>query len=189
MREAFAAWSAASGVEFVEVEDAPDVDIRLGWQQDSESDGRGGTAAQAQTLHVGTETVGVAIVFDRIDYATSWTTGFSIVNGVFQQIDEYSGFNEETFYDAVLHEIGHAVGIDHSDVPDSVLSGPPTTPYVDQEGRDQLTPDDVAAAQAIWGEPYQTDNGHDSVVGYHLAERIHGQAGNDTIFGEGGAWS
>ena len=182
VREAFAAWSAVSGVTFVEVQDSPSANIRMGWQSGSQSDGRGDTVAEATTWYIGNETQQVAIVFDSADLVTgSWV---QIVNGVHSSGYYY---NEELFYDAALHEIGHAIGIDHSDSPNAVMSGLPATPYFDQVGRDQLTPDDVAAAQALWGEPYQTTDGDDSVVGYHLPERILGMAGNDTISGGGGA--
>ena len=181
VRDAMEAWASTCGVTLVEVDDSPSANIRIGWQQDSESDGRGGTRAQTQTWYIGDETQYVSIVFDSVDLVTgTWT---QIVNGVYSSGYYY---NEELFYDAALHEIGHAIGIDHSDAHNAVMSGLPTTPYADQYGKDQLTPDDVAAAQAIWDTPYQTTNGDDSVEGYHLAERILGHAGNDTISGEDG---
>lgn len=171
VREAMDAWERVSGVRFREVADDPDNDIRIGWGQDS--DGAYGT--------LGTEwrwwssgsfgrTVKSAIVFDT---AESW--------------------DRTTFYDTALHELGHAIGIDHSNVHGVVMSGTPTTPYHDQPGIDVLQPDDIAAAQALWGVtpsgPSRTLTGTvyaDTLAGGEGNDTIKGNFGNDVITGGGG---
>jgi len=45
----------------------------------------------------------------------------------------------------VLHEIGHAIGIEHSNVPDAVMST--------GSDSDELHDDDIRAAQALYGKP------------------------------------
>ena len=56
--------------------------------------------------------------------------------------------NEDWIYNLLLHEIGHALLIDHSDVPGTVMLPDGFGP-----GRPDLMPDDTAAVQAVWGPP------------------------------------
>lgn len=48
----------------------------------------------------------------------------------------------------ILHELGHMLGIEHSDVANVVMSGPPLTAY---SGQSVLQPDDVAACVSLYG--------------------------------------
>jgi len=48
----------------------------------------------------------------------------------------------------VTHEVGHSIGIDHSDVSGQVMSGPPLTTYT---GFTTLRSDDVAACVKLYG--------------------------------------
>lgn len=50
----------------------------------------------------------------------------------------------------ILHEVGHMIGIDHSDVSNAVMSGPPLTAY---SGQTNLQADDIAACVALYGPP------------------------------------
>ncbi len=171
IREAMDAWERVSGVRFREVADDPDNDIRIGWAQDS--DGAYGTlGAEWRWWSSGSfgRTVKSAIGFDQ---AESW--------------------DRTSFYDTALHELGHAIGIDHSNVHGVVMSGDPTTPYHDQPGRDVLQPDDIAAAQALWGVtpsgPSRTLTGTvgaDTLAGGEDNDTIKGNFGNDVITGGGG---
>lgn len=49
-----------------------------------------------------------------------------------------------------LHEIGHMIGIDHSDVQNVVMSGPPLTSYVSLT---TLQADDIAGCVSLYGVP------------------------------------
>jgi hypothetical protein len=50
----------------------------------------------------------------------------------------------------LLHEIGHMLGLDHSDVSNVMMSGPPLTPY---SAVGTLQPDDIAGCVALYGAP------------------------------------
>ena len=178
-RDAVTAWENACGVNLVEVADGAGVDIRIGWL--ANADGSGGTLGTATWWFVGNERTQSEIGFDPADYrAVS---------------------DEVGFYDTALHELGHAIGISHSDVENVVMSGLPTTPYSDvNPGRDRLTADDIAAAQAIWGPPTRppvtlnpppppTPNPPPGSVfnGTGGNDTLNGGDGNDIIYGEGGA--
>ena len=160
VRNAIAAWEAVCGIDFVEVDDSAAANIRIGLQAASDSDGVGGDLGGATTWFVGDTTIEVGIVFDPLDV---WT--------------------DELIYDTALHEIGHAMGIDHSDTHNAVMSGLPTTPYADQIGRDQLTPDDIAAAQALYGSPFGGTEGDGFTIGSAHDNDLRGGKGNDTLVG------
>ena len=188
VREAMDAWESVCGVRFVEVADT--ANVRIGWQPDTPldpnyvSDGEGGRVGITFTWYSGNVIDEQAVVFDP---AENW--------------------DDVSFYDVALHELGHVLGIDHSDVYSSVLSTPPYTLYADQPGRDQLTADDIAAARALWGQPgsgpptsrpptpnierYGTPGndtiignaGDDTMYGFGGDDRLLGGAGNDSIVG------
>ena len=202
MRDAFDAWEEVCGIDFVEVADGADVNIRVGAGY---LDGPGGTAGRATWRYAGNDLDSTRIVFE---------------NEQWDPID---------FFDVALHEIGHVIGIAHSDVENTVLSGPPHTAYADPNpgGRDQLTPDDIAAAQELYGPPGTTPapptppdptptpptptpptpvpptpvppappgqqgiavtggEEADTLEGGAGADLIEGWSGNDTIYGMGG---
>lgn len=50
----------------------------------------------------------------------------------------------------ILHEVGHMLGINHSDVSGVVMSGPPLTAY---SGQTVLQADDIAGCVALYGPP------------------------------------
>lgn len=94
------------------------------------------------------------VVIDSTDFYGTW----------------YSGAKLASFHNTVLHELGHALGIDHSNHTWQVMSGnngePGGTPYITDVGyRLDLRSDDVAAAQRLYGPPRKS-----------LAEWSEGQA-------------
>lgn len=54
-----------------------------------------------------------------------------------------------TLYHVARHEIGHAIGLPHSNVPNSVMSGPPFTQYAIFTPRLQLS--DIESCRALYG--------------------------------------
>ena len=84
---------------------------------------------------------------------TAWGLGGGPVSGPLRSfaglapyIAEVPNSDEDWIYNLLLHEIGHALLIGHSDIPDTVVLPDGFGP-----GREDLTPDDIAAVQAIWG--------------------------------------
>ena len=181
-REAVGAWEAVSGVDLVEVPDGPEVNVRVGWQWltaqgDNPSDGPGGTLGVATHWFVGNTRTEAVIAFDPDDFRY---TSLS---------PNAAGRNPDAFYDTALHEIGHALGIGHSDVPNVVMSGLPVTPYWNPPGRDPLQPDDIAAIQALWGAPGgrpQAPRYDNVVAGTPDIDRLYGTEGNDVLTGGAG---
>ena len=173
-RDAFKAWEEVCGVVFVEVEDSTESNIRIGWQSDSLSDGAGGTAGLGGYGNV---------MLDPAD-----TSHFE---------------DEELAYDTILHEVGHALGLDHSDIENVVMSGGlgkggPTPYWEGVPGRDPLQPDDIAGAVALWGPPggprpeppfpsYQEGSASaDTLRGGRFDDYVNGNGGDDAMFGGSG---
>jgi chitinase len=89
------------------------------------------------------------------------TTGITNIawNGSNTIIDAEIRFNAaySTTYSPVsnfdttaTHEVGHSIGLDHSDVQGQVMSGPPLTSY---DGLSALGPDDIAGCVRLYGAP------------------------------------
>lgn len=126
VRSAFDAWESVSQIDFVEVSDGPQVDIRLG---DIFIDG---------SPRPGEVT--------RLGIAQSWTMGniYSAAQ-IWFDVDAYD--ERATFYQVSLHEIGHALGLDHSSDPADTmyyLSNP-------QNESGKLSAGDIAGAQQLYG--------------------------------------
>ena len=173
------------GVGLVEVADGPNADIRVGWQwlttlASDPSDGPGGTVGVTNSWSIRGTLTEVTIGFDPDDFQ------------YLALFHNAAGQDPDAFYDTALHELGHALGIGHSDVTDVVMSGLPATPYSYPPGRDQLQSDDIAAAQAIWGRPEGTSGPPQSpaydnvVVGTPGTDRLYGGDGNDVLTGGAG---
>ena len=177
IRDAFQAWERASDINFVEVEDSSQSNIRVGFlSRIGRSDGEGGLLAEGGTVN-GRPTGGY-VGFDPEDQG-SWT--------------------DELIYDLALHEIGHALGIDHSDVPDVVMSGLPDTPYWNPPGRNVLQPDDIDAVNELYPLGGATPPGDsnpdptrqvgtpdpDTLVGTTGRDALEGLGGNDALLGVG----
>ncbi len=65
----------------------------------------------------------------------------------------------QNFDATATHEIGHSIGIDHSDVANQVMSGPPLTSY---SGMTALGSDDIAACVHLYGAPGGSGPGPDT---------------------------
>ena len=153
------AWEDACGIDFVEV---PYKD-GLSWHEAdvrivlSSIDGPGGLAGVTVTtgdireynLRCGRSTdvldgneAAIAIDVDEYGFAWFGTPHLSNLEAV-------------QFHNTILHELGHAIGIGHSDRTHQVMSGdhPGDTPYWHTWYRQPLQADDIAAARALYGPP------------------------------------
>lgn len=131
---AFAAWSAVADITFVEVADLGEAfnaatqlsgDIRLGAHT---FDGPGGTLAHGYFPPVNGASAAGDIHFD---IAETWKVGFG-----------GPGFD---IFQVMAHEIGHAIGLDHTGVPNSLMNPFYTEAFLG------LQADDIAGAQFIYG--------------------------------------
>ncbi len=133
IQAAFSAWSAVANITFMQVVDdgapldAPTTggDIRLGGHV---FDGAGGTLAHGFFPPVNGNTAAGDIHFDIAD---TWKLGFA-----------GAGFD---VFQVTAHEIGHAIGLGHTGVANSLMN-----PFYSQ-AFSGVQADDIAGAQFIYG--------------------------------------
>ena len=135
VERALARWESVSGVDFVRVEDRADrvADIRIGFGQlDGNAIGEAAYSSIGGTLQPG-----VVVRMEDPKPAT-YKIG---PNGNLV----FAGYTAN-FYQVVLHEIGHAMGLDHSSDPSAALH--------DTAGgarNTDLNANDIAAARTLFG--------------------------------------
>lgn len=134
VEKAFNAWSAVANISFLEVPDGggdfnseSTGDIRIGGHA---FDGAFGTLAHGYFPPVnGTFAAGDI----HFDIAENWVIGFPGPGIDISQV--------------LAHEIGHAIGLDHTEVPDSLMNPFYSEAFFGPQA------DDIAGAQFIYGLP------------------------------------
>ena len=136
IRDAFAAWSAVANIQFVEVADngvpfdgaGAQGDIRIGAHS---MDGTWGILAHAFFPPPGGVSAAGDIHFDRSESWSCTPTGGGIDIGI-----------------VALHEIGHAIGLNHETRPERTAL---MNPYYNPTTASMLLADDVDGATALYG--------------------------------------
>jgi Ca2+-binding RTX toxin-like protein len=189
---AFDQWEAAANIRFLQVNDGGGVigedmvaDIRVTGYTDEEN----GVAAAA-FLPVANDPAAGDMTFDSAE--GNW-------------------WNSANFFQVAMHEIGHAIGLEHSSDGIAVMNA-----QFNGNPHSELQPDDIAGAQAIYGTPnpseqliYElpgsvldlnivdqvglgaeltvTGNGlNNTISGSAFVEVLLGEGGNDSLGGGGG---
>jgi Ca2+-binding RTX toxin-like protein len=180
---AFQRWAQVANLNFIQTSDSPAVDIRLGW---TAIDGPGNIAGMANYAYG----AGGFFLPDNViefDSSDSWALG---VDGDYHVINP----NGTAFRIVALHEIGHALGLDHYFGDLSVMN-----PVISASLTD-LTQHDINGIWALYGpaSSQQTLNGtagsdnlsgtsgDDVIAGLGGADVLNGQAGNDALYGGDG---
>ena len=136
IQNAFAAWSAVANIHFVQIADdgaafnaatTSSGDIRLGGHV---IDGAGGELAHGYFPPIN----GLSAAGDiHFDIAEAWKLGF--------------GGGGLDIFQVAAHEIGHAIGLDHTTVPNSLMDPYYTEAFAGPQA------DDIAGARFLYGAP------------------------------------
>jgi len=126
IQQAMNAWSSQCGVQFSYL----------------------GVTPQQATVQDGASIIGwVSTLASAAN--TSWYMRAGLMTEADIQLNATANGSAAAAYPMILHELGHAIGLDHSEVQASVMAGPPASPAFSYATN--LTGDDVAACQSLYG--------------------------------------
>ena len=168
LQQAFNEWASVANIKFVYVADSAATDIRFGMD---DVDGDNGTLGTTYSWFADD-------VFEFSDIAFDIGENWS----------PYTGGWQVSFYSVALHEIGHALGMDHENDGPAVMNS-----LIEGFGYviNSLTPDDIAGIRSIYGASVQDANVsgtgyNDNMHGTEQAQTMSALAGDDLIRGYGG---
>ncbi|ALP54838.1 hypothetical protein Tel_10810 [Candidatus Tenderia electrophaga] len=151
---AFRVWERAAGLSFHEVDDAREADIILGAQ--GQPRGRAfANVSYAPDPEEGVRAIEQALVCLNPDH--EWKVGFD---------------GDEDVYDiryTLIHEIGHAIGLDHPGPSGQVMA------FRYTEAFDDLQPGDLRGVQLLYGRAAD-DGGPANGVVTQLAQKVSDEA-------------
>lgn len=155
LKEAFAAWSAISGIQFVQVADDGSTfnDVTVDSNNYiidalTSKGGAGDIRINAGLIDGASNTLAYAFgpgnLDNENDYEFRGNMTFDASEGAF--------WTYASFVTVAMHEIGHAIGLDHTAVANSLMN-PIYNPSVPN-----LQADDISGAQAIYGTNINSEN-------------------------------
>jgi predicted Zn-dependent protease len=185
IQQAFSYWDSVSNLTFTQVSNYLQADIHVSWGENF-PDGNGNYQYQQQggilgqtsySSTAGYFNVPVDIIFDAYEVWAWNNVGDYVLSN-----DEAIGANGYTFYALALHEIGHAIGLDHrTDTLDTIMTEFASPSVLN------LTSNDIAAIQYLYGSgtsqpdltPYQPSGWSDEIV---VSTVTGGHSDSSTIY-------
>ncbi|MDQ6618973.1 MAG: matrixin family metalloprotease [Pseudomonadota bacterium] len=109
-----------------------------------------GTTPQQATVQDGASIIGWLPTMSNAGN-TSWYMRAGTMTEADVQLNASANGTAVATYPMILHELGHAIGLDHSEVAQSVMAGPPVSAAYSYATT--LADDDIAGCQALYGPP------------------------------------
>jgi hypothetical protein len=141
---AFAAWSAVANISFRRVVDPAQADIVIG----AGSEGRGRAFTNVATLTPSVQSAPAAAQASYSAVGGPGVIGRSLICLNPEQPWKIGFDGNLEVYDiryALMHEIGHAIGLDHPDAPNTLMD------FQYTEAFSTMQPGDIAGAAALYG--------------------------------------
>lgn len=166
VRDAFAAWATVANISFVEIPDGTSAKLRIGWDS---IDGPGKTLGEASWHATSVNNINYSIsgAEIRFDSAENWSTNKNTT----------TAGTLSNFYTTALHEIGHTLGLGHTDDKSQIM-------YAFATDQLKLNTGDIAGVQALYGaasvKNFIATNGNDTFTLTASNDIIDGLAGIDT---------
>lgn len=165
VESALAAWAASANIDFQPVAAGTPADIEIGWGslQDGAAGAAGATIGLTTTYTTASNQLSLATV--ELEDPTQLALADTAQGYAWQG-------TVSTLYQVALHELGHALGLDHSSDPTAVMY--PTA----QSTNPGLSFADIAGMQALYGAPAGADIGiTDTTAGVSLSLPASAYAG------------